>query len=75
MAVIFLWLHDTTPQQARTRRISSLAQQLLLRALALTALPIPGLGRVIALLGDLIDEILAIGSEGEDAEVSAGRSS
>jgi hypothetical protein len=60
MAVLFLWVHDPSEGQARTRRVSHLAQALVHRLLALTALPRPGLTSMVEQVGALIDEITAL---------------
>jgi hypothetical protein len=65
MGVIFLWVHDASDGQARTRRIADLAIGLLTRLLALTTAPVPGVGRTAGFLGELIDEVTAIGGASE----------
>jgi len=62
MGLIFLWVHDQSEAQVRTRRITDLCLGLLTRLLALSAAPIPGLSRVVSLLDQLIGEILELGA-------------
>ena len=73
MGIIFLWVHDTSPEQARTRRIADLSLSLLLRLLALTTAPIPGLGRTVELVGELVDEVVAIGGGSRASETPSSR--
>lgn len=57
MAVIFFWLHDASPGQARTRRVVDASLALLDRLLPLSALPVPGAGKVVSLIVGLLEEL------------------
>lgn len=73
MGIIFLWIHDESEGQRRTARIVDLGLSLVTRLLALSAMPIPGMGPMVELVGSLVDEVESLGEgpvrEGESAEV------
>jgi AcrR family transcriptional regulator len=57
MGIIFFWLHDASPGQVRTRRVVDASVALVDRLLPLTALPVPGVGRIVALAVTVLDEL------------------
>jgi hypothetical protein len=57
MGILFFWLHDASPGQARTRRVVDASVALVERLLPLTALPVPGVGRIVALAVAVLDEL------------------
>jgi AcrR family transcriptional regulator len=57
MGIIFFWLHDASPGQARTERVIDASVALVDRLLLLTALPVPGVGRIVSLVALVLDEI------------------
>jgi len=67
MGVVFFWIHDASPGQARTRRVVEASLALLGRLLPLTAARLPGVGKIVSLIAGLLDE-LAFWEEGVSGE-------
>jgi AcrR family transcriptional regulator len=57
MGVIFFWIHDHSPAQARTRRVVDASLALLTRLFALTAARLPGVGKLVSLGVVLLEEL------------------
>jgi AcrR family transcriptional regulator len=57
MGVVFFWMHDESPAQARTRRLVDASLALLAKLLALSALPLPGVGKAVEAAVGLLDEL------------------
>jgi len=55
MAIIFFWLHDASPGQARTHRVVDAGLALLERLLMLSALP--GAGKLVSLIVGILEEL------------------
>lgn len=59
MAIIFFWIHDESPSQARTRRVIDASLALLTRLLSLSAARLPGVGKAVSLAVGLLEELEA----------------
>ena len=57
MGVIFFWIHDHSPAQARTRRVVEASLVVLTRLLSLTAARLPGVGKLVSLAVAVLEEL------------------
>jgi AcrR family transcriptional regulator len=57
MGIVFFWIHDESPSQARTRRLVDASLALFTRLLSLSAARLPGVGKAIDSAVELLDEL------------------
>jgi AcrR family transcriptional regulator len=57
MGIIFFWIHDRSEAQARTRRVVDASLKLMTTMLSLTAARLPGVGKIVSLVVQLLEEL------------------
>lgn len=57
MGIIFFWIHDESPSQARTRRVIDASVALLTTLLSLSTARLPGVGKAVTLAVGLLEEL------------------